>query len=358
MSMNNQTDVYDRLAEKLGAPGSQRFATVIELLMTPEECALALEMPVWTTCEQLAKKLGRDPIDLRSGLDNMAKRRIIRAGKNGFSMPPNIMALCHGTVNLSPKTDELWTDFFFSEWRYIIANEQHKRCLTGKWSVHRIIPALKALAASPNIKPDRILWYENLDAMLRRSKQIVFARCVCKAQHRKCDAKVESCLHVLLDDGKSMPMGQWSDLKQYTYKEALDELYGFEDAGLCHISLNYPRLEETCNCCESCCRVINPLIHGGKDYDLMDPSKSRFRASIDRELCSGCQTCVDRCLFNAVEMVKIPGSKKLKAQIIEKSCMGCGLCVFKCPQKAIKFEVVRPPSHIPDITMEQALSWG
>jgi len=33
----------------------------------------------------------------------------------------------------------------------------------------------------------------------------------------------------------------------------------------------------------------------------------------------------------------------------EEHCMGCGLCVFKCPDKAIRFETVRPPEHIPTV---------
>ena len=356
--MATQTDAFDKLAERWGAPGSMRFIKILEVLMTPEEGSLLLELPKWTTCEQLAKRLNVDEKSLRSKLEDLARKMVVRFGKDGYAMPPNLMSLCHATVNLSSKVDELWTDFFFAEWRYIIADSQHKRRLTGKWSVHRILPALQALAASPNIRTEQILWYENLDAMLKRSKQIVFVRCVCKAQHHRCDNKVESCLHVALDNGKSEPMARWANLKQYTYQEALDELYAFEDAGLVHLSLNHPRLEETCNCCETCCRVINPLIHAGKNYDLMDPSKSRYQASIDQELCNGCQTCMERCLFNAIEMRKPANSRKMKAYMIDKYCMGCGLCVYKCPEKAIKFDIVRPPEHIPNITREQALSWG
>jgi ferredoxin len=63
-------------------------------------------------------------------------------------------------------------------------------------------------------------------------------------------------------------------------------------------------------------------------------------------------------MFNAIEMVKVPGSKKLKAKVIAKKCMGCGLCVYTCEQKAIRFDIVRPPIHIPNITREQAMGWA
>ena len=129
--MSSQTDVYNRLAERWGAPGSTRFSAILELLMTPEDGSLLLELPVWTTSQQLAERLNTDEQGLRNKLEDMAKRRVIRSGKYGYAMPPNIMNLCHMTVNSSPRSDELWTDFFFEEWRYMIADQQHKRRLTG-----------------------------------------------------------------------------------------------------------------------------------------------------------------------------------------------------------------------------------
>jgi len=75
---------------------------------------------------------------------------------------------------------------------------------------------------------------------------------------------------------------RWPNLKPLTYQDAMDEMYAAEDAGLGHLSLNFPRLEEACNWCECCCRVVNPLIYAGLDYDLMDPTKSRYQASIDQ----------------------------------------------------------------------------
>lgn len=56
---------------------------------------------------------------------------------------------------------------------------------------------------------------------------------------------------------------------------------------------------------------------------------------------------MERCLFDAVEMVKIEGSKKYKASIITDKCFGCGSCVVGCEQGALKMKVVRPPEHIP-----------
>jgi NAD-dependent dihydropyrimidine dehydrogenase PreA subunit len=67
---------------------------------------------------------------------------------------------------------------------------------------------------------------------------------------------------------------------------------------------------------------------------------------VDEETCVGCQDCVEKCPFNAVEMIKVPGSKKLKASIITENCKGCGVCVVGCKQKALKLEIVRPKDYM------------
>jgi hypothetical protein len=47
----------------------------------------------------------------------------------------------------------------------------------------------------------------------------------------------------------------------------------------------------------------------------------KYDAAKAKQLLSGYQTCMERCIFDAVEMVKPGGSKKLKAQAIDKKSM-------------------------------------
>jgi len=80
--------------------------------------------------------------------------------------------------------------------------------------------------------------------------------------------------------------------------------------------------------------------------------KSRFVAQTDEDACTGCQTCVDRCMFDAIEMVKPENgkkSKKLKARVNPEDCYGCGVCVLGCDEaSALSMKLVRPPDHIPE----------
>jgi Fe-S-cluster-containing hydrogenase component 2 len=54
-------------------------------------------------------------------------------------------------------------------------------------------------------------------------------------------------------------------------------------------------------------------------------------AVVDKELCTGCETCVGECPVEAIEM--IDG----KAHIND-SCVDCGACVEVCPVEAITMQ--------------------
>jgi ferredoxin len=356
--MAKQNEAFYELAKRWHAPGSEQFVGVLEAMLTPEEGKMVLELWTPMTCDALATKLNLDKYNLRPKLDTLAKKGVVSLRKDIYSTQTRMTPLMHATVNISNLTDKLWTDFFLQGGKAVLAKERYDRRMTGKWSVHRILPALQALAVSPHIRPEEILWYENLDELLKRGKEIMFSPCICRRQYHLCDNKVELCMHVTMENDPTPFVQSIGNRRIYTYKEALEELYASEDAGMCHLSQNHPHLRETCNCCGDCCRVISPLVDCNTDYDLNDPTKSRFQASVNQDACNGCQTCMGRCMFDAIEMVKVPVSKKLKAKVIAKKCMGCGLCVYTCEQKAIRFDIVRPPIHIPNITREQAMGWA
>jgi MinD superfamily P-loop ATPase len=105
-------------------------------------------------------------------------------------------------------------------------------------------------------------------------------------------------------------------------------------------------LKWSCQCCTDCCILAIALDKAGLPLSSTW-EKSRYEAFVNQSDCDGCQDCIDRCLFDAIEMVKSEGSKKLKAVVDPEKCFGCGVCVVGCDQAALKMKIVRPPEHIP-----------
>ena len=59
---------------------------------------------------------------------------------------------------------------------------------------------------------------------------------------------------------------------------------------------------------------------------------SNYFATVDSELCEGCETCVDRCQMDALAIEDEVSTVNLDR------CIGCGLCVPTCPSRAIHLE--------------------
>jgi ferredoxin len=55
-------------------------------------------------------------------------------------------------------------------------------------------------------------------------------------------------------------------------------------------------------------------------------------AKVNPKKCTGCETCVEECPSEAIDMVNE------KAVVDVNNCIDCGLCVEACPEEAISME--------------------
>ena len=55
-------------------------------------------------------------------------------------------------------------------------------------------------------------------------------------------------------------------------------------------------------------------------------------AKIDKEKCTGCDSCVEECPSEAIRLVDG------KAEVEPDACIDCGVCVDACPVEAISLE--------------------
>ena len=195
--MTGKSDVYLRLSERLGAPGSQRFARVLEAMVTPEEGELLLELPQPATVEELAGRLSCDAESLREKLAAMKEKGIVNVVEKGYVSHRNIVMFHHMAHSVIPEDQKpavypLWEDFFWNEWEDILVDEFEKRLAATGAKGHRVIPARKALDISPNIRPEQILWYEDMKAIIERGKSLTATACGCRVIWGKCDSPLHS----------------------------------------------------------------------------------------------------------------------------------------------------------------------
>ena len=53
---------------------------------------------------------------------------------------------------------------------------------------------------------------------------------------------------------------------------------------------------------------------------------------IDEELCNGCGSCVESCMYDAIEL------ENNIAKVLEDNCILCKACIEACPEEAISIE--------------------
>ncbi len=362
----SEKDVYTQLAEKLGAPASKRFLAVLDAMLSPEEAKICLELFEPATCPELAARLNIDEKSLSGKLAGLVDRGIITRGETQFGFHTTLVAFHHdiiadtgvhrGPHAPSQKVKDLWADFFRNEWAYFYFLD---KAIKGKEAGRpgpMPTPSITAIEMS-GITADQLLPQEDWRETLKKAKKIHGAPCGCRIGWGTCDHPVDDvCMEP--DSPRMAYYAKQPDrlVRELTLEQALDVVRKAEASGLVHFG--------KCWCCVHDCEFLWVMAREGR-FDLV--TANRFAAVVNRELCAGCQDCVERCPFNAVEMRKELGGKKLKASINAEACKGCGVCVVGCKQKAIRYEIVRPPEYLTSRMPRQApgqkptsgpLTWG
>lgn len=340
-----ENNVYIELATKLGVPNSERFIKILDAMFTPEEAAICRELFTPATCAELTNRLGIEEKKLTKMLDKLVDRSILTRGPTQYAFHTTLLAFHHDTVadtaphtgpnTVSKKVKELWNDFFRNEWSYGFLYNAIKRQEAGGRSLP-IWPAISAIERSPNIRQDDLLPEENFKLRIQNARSRIIAPCGCRVSWGGCDHPLMTCFACF-----DRPRGEYyinlpgSLLRRVSEAESLDIARGAEEAGLVHWG--------DCYCCSCACENLFPVTRAHR-FDLMEPN--RFLAVVDDDKCKGCQVCIERCPFDAIEMKKTTKSKKYKAYIVPEKCKGCGICIVGCKQNALTYRIVRPPEYL------------
>jgi formate hydrogenlyase subunit 6/NADH:ubiquinone oxidoreductase subunit I/predicted transcriptional regulator len=329
-------DVYTELNARLNYPPSERFRRVLQKLVSLEEGKLLLELPAEPA--ELARKFGLDEETAQRKLQEFMERGlVIRTSKGLFCFPHDMTQLHDANLSSAEKwvdTEllDLWKEFRDGEWAETMAGglgESYVQFI-------KVLPAWKAMERSPDL--GELLPEEDIRELIGGADPVSVVPCTCRRSIRNCDLPVDVCLQ--FNRGADYAINRGAG-RRISAEEAIAIAGEAEEAGLVHTWASglQRRLTAICNCCRDCCDIFAIGMKAGNIEQILE--KSRFRAEVDQDLCTGCQDCVERCFFEAIEMEKSPSSKKLKATIEEGKCFGCGLCAVTCEPEAITMKLVQ-----------------
>jgi len=332
-------DAYVVLAGKLGYAESERLRKLLERLMDKEEAEIVASLPC--SAGELAQKLGKKEEKVNEMLKGLFAKGIIFMTSKGYQFARDIFQL-HDATACDVRSDriwgrellDLWEDFCQAEWYADWA----KTVETWQMPMWRAVPARKAVSKGTKLLPS-----EDVEAILDKATRFALAHCSCRRIATRCDLPTDVCIQVNRAAEYAITRGTGKEL---TKAEAMKIMDVAEEAGLIHSVFNSSAVTNViCNCCTDCCIFYYPLTK----YGVLEKgvAKSRFQAEADKAICDGCQTCVERCPFEAVDMVRMQGEKKLKAEVNSEKCFGCGVCAVGCESEAIKLVEIRSPEHIP-----------
>jgi len=327
---------YEQLAEAIGAGESKLVPRIFEALADENEAKILIAAAPPATVDEISEKTGLPSEDIEKMLDQLFRKGLIfmskKQGPTRYYRVRNVAQFHDATAVASDASRDmldLWKAYTETEW-----GEYLKQ-------IEAVIPQSFVRVVPVNVTIDsraQILAFEDVKSIVEGAKSLAVTRCSCRVIDGKCGKPIEVCIQVNRAADYAIERGTGRELSA---EEAVNMLKMCEEEGLVHVSDNRKAVGHViCNCCNDCC--INwPSVRTGLKKFV---APSRFTAEVDPESCSGCETCLEKCFFEAISM---EGEDETAVVDAEK-CMGCGVCIVTCPTEAIILKEVRAPDFVPD----------
>jgi len=348
-------EVYGRLREQLDQYGVGFPSTpsgvemkILKKLFTEEEAQMFLHLSLMgEPAQAIADRLKKDRAETAARLDRMADKgllfRLRKKDKTAlYAAIPFVIGIYEFQVGSLDKEMAVLMEQYFEE----AFSEQ----ITKQTPPLRPIAVNRSFQVSWNVAP-----YEDARQMVKGQKEIAVAKCICRMEKALvgdgCDKPLEVCLsfgpeaRYYVDLGVARWIGQ---------EEALNILDRCDEAGLVPQPTNSQNPVAMCNCCGDCCGVLRSLKKHPRPSEIV---LSNYYAQVDAELCTACETCLDRCQMEAIDM----GADGVAVVDLDR-CIGCGLCVSTCPTEALCLKTKEPrrepPVRFKDAVIEMARERG
>lgn len=329
-------EVYDRLIDAINnVSGVIKFSKIdalypmLELMFNIEQAQVGSKMtPGPHTVEQVAEATGKSVQEVARILESMADDGTVYFSGAGESPIYVLLPLLPGSWEIqlmkgardekSKKLARLFEHYFKA-----VGETPSKAMSTTSVPFSRVIPIAEEVAPDTEILP-----YEVLSNYLEKIDTISVSHCYCRHEGdllgNPCAKPKENCFNFgpfakfLAERG----FGRLIDRA-----EAKKIMKQAEEAGLVHCASNTTdTISFVCNCCSCHCGIMKSMQTVG---GVGMTAASDYIVKLDKEACTACETCVDRCQVKAMSM----GVDAVEINF--PLCIGCGLCVSTCPTQAL-----------------------
>lgn len=331
--------VYRKLCETMAGRGGlfpgmdiPEFYDLVQELFTEEEAEVSIAMPRgFNPPAVIAKAMGRGEENVAQILEAMADKGLCFALKKGASPMYAGVPFVPGIFEYQfMRGTETARDKRIAKLIYAYKSEVNAQRPPQPPS----FPAMRVITVDRTIEAsNKIHTYDQVASYIDEVEPLAVSTCYCRHQAKlvdedsHCGSPDEVCLQLgagaqfVIDRG----MG-----REITKAEAMEILEKTEEAGLVHCSNNRQEIDFLCNCCPCHCVILKSALSHPKPGLSVN---SGFQPVWDRELCTACGTCIERCPMDALSM----NEEDLPEANLDR-CIGCGVCSSGCPVEAVQME--------------------
>ena len=322
--------VYERLRQRLDdlATGFPETEQKVELrllrrLFAEDEAEFFLEMgPMLETPAQVAGRLERPEAEVGAMMEKMAAKGLLFRLRRGDSLKYAAIPYVVGIFEFQLPRLDAETARDMEEYYQLAFG---RTIQANKTPVMRTVPINRELVTKWPVAP-----YDDVLKILDSQKTIALAECICRKTARLNDRGCEKPLEACMLFGSHADYYVENGMGRYiSVEEAKAVACSNEAAGLVMQPFNSQKVGGMCSCCGDCCGVLRSLKMQPKPAEAV---QSNYFAVVDDDLCTGCETCIERCQMEAVAVTDG------LAVIDLNRCIGCGLCVTTCPTEALSLE--------------------
>lgn len=294
---------------------------ILERLFSVVDAKVFLQLsPMLETPEAIAPRIGMEPDNAAATLADMADRGILFSLRKNGTTRYGAIPFVHGLFEFQIKRMD--RELASMVRQYMDAEFKDAMSFSAS-NFLRVIPVQKSVDQRSRVAP-----YEDAIKLLEKVDQIVITDCACRKSNAALDQDCGKPLEVCFMFGS---MGQYyldHDMgREIDMEEAAKILADAHDKGLVTQPATSQNPSGMCNCCGDCCGPLTSLKHHPKPAEMVF---SNYFARVDETLCTGCETCLERCQMEAIRI-----DDEALARVDPDRCIGCGLCVTTCPTEAL-----------------------